>query len=380
MTATSPSSSSAISPWAWGLVLGLVYALLLAIALLGAGLALLTDQRLEALFTFANQPWAGLLVGLLATALLQSSSTVTTIIVGLVAGGLPISLAIPMVMGSNVGTTVTNTLVSLAQGGDQEDFERAFGAATVHDFFNLWSLLLFFPLELTTHGLEHLALAGSHWLQGMSLPGLTGFNPIQASTQPLVHLAMTVIHPLPSVWGGLALLVGGMLLIFLSIGGLGRLLKQLLLGPAQGLLKRVLGQSGILALGAGLLITVLVQSSSTTTSLIVPLAGLGLLSLEEVYPFTLGANVGTCLTALLAALAVTQNPEAALAIALVHLLFNIGGVLVFYGLPGLRKLPLVCARRLAHFAAHRRYWALIYLLAVFFLLPGCGLLLSLPRS
>lgn len=377
---TSPSSLPASPTWAWGLVLGLAYTLLLAIALMSAGLGLVTDQRLESLFAFATQPWAGLLVGLLATALLQSSSTVTTIIVGLVAGGLPISVAIPMVMGSNVGTTVTNTLVSLAQGSDQADFERAFGAATVHDFFNLCSLLLFFPLELTTHSLERLALAGSHLLQGINLPGLAGLNPIQALTQPLVHLALIGIQPLPSIWGGLGLLVLGILLIFLSIGGLGRGLKQLFLGPAQGLLKRVLGQSGILALGAGLVVTLLVQSSSTTTSLIVPLAGLGLLSLEEVYPFTLGANVGTCLTALLAALAVTQNPEAALAIALVHFLFNIGGVLVFYGLPGLRNLPLVCARRLAHIAAHRRYWALIYLFTVFFLLPSCGLLLSLPRS
>ena len=85
-------------------------------------------------FEFASHPVAGLMIGLVATALIQSSSTVTSIIVGLVAGGLPIETAIPMVMGANIGTTVTNTIVSLGHIRNKEEFKRAFASATIHDF------------------------------------------------------------------------------------------------------------------------------------------------------------------------------------------------------------------------------------------------------
>ena len=120
--------------------------------------------------------------------------------------------------------------------------------------------------------------------------------------------------------------------------------------------------------------TVLVQSSSTTTSLIVPLAGTGVFSLRQVYPFTLGANIGTCITALLAATAVTgANAVFALQIALIHLLYNVAGVIVIYGIPWLRRLPLWAAERLAEATMRRKIYALAYLLVVFFVLPGVAI-------
>ncbi|MEI5617209.1 thymidylate synthase, partial [Streptomyces brasiliscabiei] len=90
-------------------------------------------------------------------ALIQSSSTVTSIIVGLVAGGLPVELAIPMIMGANIGTTVTNTLVSLGHVRYKDEFKRAFASATIHDFFNLLAVAIFLPLEMAFGILEKIS-------------------------------------------------------------------------------------------------------------------------------------------------------------------------------------------------------------------------------
>ena len=91
----------------------------------------------------------------------------------------------------------------------------------------------------------------------------------------------------------------------------------------------------------------MVQSSSITTSTIVPLAGAGVLTLRQIFPFTLGANIGTTVTALLAAITGTV---AALIAAISHLLFNIFGIIIIYGLPFLRAIPLKFAERIADYS------------------------------
>ena len=113
--------------------------------------------------------------------------------------------------------------------------------------------------------------------------------------------------------------------------------------------------------------TISVQSSSITTSVLVPLAASGVLTLENIYPVTLGANVGTTVTALLASLA-TGSP-AAVTVALVHTLFNISGILAFYPISNLRKLPIKMANKLSDIAAERRSLALMYALTMFVIIP-----------
>lgn len=61
---------------------------------------------------------------------------------------LSVRVAIPIIMGANIGTSVTNTIVSLGQSGDRNQFRRAFGGATVHDMFNWLSVVILLPLEL----------------------------------------------------------------------------------------------------------------------------------------------------------------------------------------------------------------------------------------
>ena len=355
----------------WVGVLLLVYLLIAAVGMIGSGFKSTTGERAEELFAFATNPFLGLIVGTLATALIQSSSTVTSIIVGLVAGGLPVATAIPMIMGANIGTTITNTLVSLGHIRDKEEFKRAFAAATVHDFFNLISVVIFLPLEIIFHPLERMGLFLAQGLVGADSLSMKNFNIVKASTKPVVSSFKGITHVLPAPLDGIALIIVGVTLIFLTIVLIGKLLKILMVGRAKEILHTAIGRGPIAGIAAGALITILVQSSSTTTSLMVPLAGSGVFGLSQIYPFTLGANIGTCITALLAATAISgQEAVPALEIAMVHMLYNFLGVVVIYGIPFLCQLPVIGAQKLADVASERKYLAFAYIVAVFFVIPA----------
>ncbi len=362
----------------WLGVIALVYILIFAAGLIGTGFKTIAGEQTQQLFEFAKNPFAGLLVGTLCTALIQSSSTITSIIVGLVAGGLPVAIAVPMIMGANIGTTITNTLVSLGHVKNRQEFQRAFAAATIHDFFNLISVVIFLPLELATHFLEKVGLFLAKFFVEIESINVENFNLIQATTKPLTIFIKKFSHILPSPLDGIAIIFLGISLIFLSIFYLGKLLKILMVNKAKNMLHTAIGKGAITSIFSGTLVTMLVQSSSTTTSLIVPLAGNGLLTLEEIYPFTLGANIGTCITALLAATAVVTNQVAALEIAMVHLLYNLVGTIIIYGIPFLRNTPIWSAKNLAKIASDREYLAIVYIITTFFLIPA--ILLIFTRS
>lgn len=353
----------------WVLVAALVYLLICAVGLIGSGFKSATGDHAKELFAFATNPFAGLVVGTIATALIQSSSTVTSIIVGLVAGGLPVAVAVPMVMGANIGTSITNTIVSLGHVREKKEFARAFSAATVHDFFNLFSVVIFLPLEISFGFLEKIGsgLASAFGVQDASMKGL---NFVKAATAPVVNTVKHTVEPMGDVTGGIALITIGIVLIFLSISYIGKLLKALMVGRAKDIMHSAIGKGPVSGIASGTLVTVLVQSSSTTTSLMVPLAGSGAFGLKQIYPFTLGANIGTCITALLAATAVTGDTAAALQIAFIHLTYNVLGVLFIFGVPFLRYLPVFAAEWLGETASENKMIALAYILGVFFVIPG----------
>ncbi|MCU0537788.1 MAG: Na/Pi symporter [Hydrococcus sp. Prado102] len=359
-----------IPTYIWIGIIALVYLLIVAVGIISDGFKLAAGDKATQLFQFATNPLAGLIVGTLTTALIQSSSTVTSVIVGLVAGGLPVTVAVPMVMGANIGTTITNTLVSLGHIRNKEEFRSAFAAATIHDFFNLICVIIFLPLEITTHFLEKFASFFANFLFSNTSIGFNGFDLIQVATVPVINLLKVATKTFSPPWDGIALIGSGLILIFVSILYMGKLLKLAIVGQAKTLLKSAIGRGSLVGIFSGMFVTMLVQSSSTTTSLIVPLAGTGLLSLEEIYPFTLGANIGTCITALIAATAVLNNHLAAMQIAMVHLFFNVSGVTLIYGTPFLRRLPILAAQTLAKVASYRKYIAFVYIFSVFFLIPA----------
>ncbi|UJF22809.1 Na/Pi symporter [Shewanella sp. OMA3-2] len=355
----------------WFSLVASLYLLLLAVAMISTGFKLASGEQAMALFEFASHPITGLMVGLTATALIQSSSTTTSIIVGLVAGGLPLQIAIPMIMGANIGTTLTNTLVSLGHLRCQHEFRRAFAGATVHDFFNLLAVSIFLPLEIMFGLLEKL----SSWIVApfatMSSSGSIGFDFIKPMTKPVTQFITTQLQFENPIINGAIVIGLGIFILFFAVLFMGQQLKTLMVGRAETILKTALGRGPCHGIAAGTAVTVLVQSSSTTTSLIVPLIGNNIITLKEAYPFTLGANIGTCITALLAAMAVSgEHAILGLQIALVHLCFNVLGVLVLYGIPLFRNVPIHCAEWLAEKAQQNKLTVVAYIATVFFIIPA----------
>ncbi len=347
---------------------------------LGDGFKLLGGNLLYAFFSATENPFIALMVGLLATTLVQSSSVTTSMVVGLVAAPdnpLPLANAVPIIMGANIGTTVTNTIVSIAHIRSSEEFRRAFSVATCHDFFNLLSVLVMLPLEVTTGVLSRSASALADRLDIGSTSTFEGpLAPVLAAgTTPLKALTASLFDA--PHWQGVVIVIGSGLMIFGALALLVRVLRSTLLVIAEPFLQNALGHSGLTSLAIGCVITAMVQSSSITTSLLVPLAGVGLMTLEQAFPVTIGANVGTTITALMASLAVSgPNAHAGVEIALTHLAFNIAGTLLIYPWAPIRNLVLGAVRWFANVAVRSKLAAISYLLVLFFGLPALAAFLS----
>lgn len=364
------------------LAIGTLYMLIVAIGVIGDGFKGLGKDAAEGLFDFATNPFIALFVGVLATAIIQSSSTTTTLVVTAVgAGALPIEVAVPMIMGANIGTSVTNTLASFGHAGHKDEFRRAFAASTVHDFFNLFAVIILLPIEIFFHPIQRSAesLAGAFF--GTVLPDPGQADLVGTLTDPVVDLlgmdGLTGLLPGSDVVAGTLTILLGVAMIFFAVSWLGKILQVLMVGRAKAILEKSVGGHPLTAMGAGMLVTIAVQSSSVTTSVMVPFAGSGALTTRQIYPLTLGANVGTTVTALIAAMAVTgDGAKLALTIALVHTLFNVFGILIIYGLPFLRSLPLLGAETLAHVAAERKIYAVAWVLTVFIIVPALAILIK----
>ncbi|XP_047441255.1 sodium-dependent phosphate transport protein 2A [Mugil cephalus] len=393
-----------------------------------------------------SNPVAGLVVGILVTVLVQSSSTSTSIIVSLVASGLlEVRSAVPVIMGSNIGTSVTNTIVAMMQAAERTEFQRAFAGATIHDCFNWLSVLVLLPLEVASGlmtRLSHLLVTSLRLEPGEEAPEL-----LKVITEPVTKLIIqldkcvitgiamgnedmrnrslvkewcqtdlvmsvgnatkdncgTSHHnlswssrvkcrhlfasaELSDLTVGLILLAASLAVLCSCLLLLVKLLNSLLKGQVAKVIHKVINTdlpypfgwlAGYIAMFVGAGVTFLVQSSSVFTSAMTPLVGIGVISLERAYPLTLGSNIGTTATALLAAMASPGNKlAAAIQIALCHLFFNVFGILLWYPVSFMR-LPIRMARVLGERTAKYRWFAVLYLLLCFLLLPSLVLGLSL---
>jgi sodium-dependent phosphate cotransporter len=353
-------------------VLALIYVFLVGVSLLESGVKVMGADTQERLFEGVSNPLAGLFVGILGTVLVQSSSASTSVIVGIVASGaLGVDDAVPMIMGANIGTTVTNTLVSLGSIRQSEEFKRAFAAATVHDFFNLIAVAILLPLELITGWLSGAAEWISEQLVGSA--GVEYNSPIKRWVKEPVGWIEDLISDFgaeTNVLGTIMVLLG-LVVVLLALTFITRNMRRLIADRIERSLNAVLGKgAGTVAILLGVVITVAVQSSSITTSIMVPLAAAGVVSLHNIYPVTLGANVGTTITALLAALAAANTN--ALTIGLVHTLFNVTAILILYPIAKVREIPIRLAQGLAGVAVARPTLAISYVVTVFIVVPLIG--------
>jgi len=365
-------------PWLARLILLLlmVYAFLAAIELFKSAIGMIGQGAADRLFSGLENPFAGLAVGILVTALMQSSSVTTSMVVALVGSGeLELQYAVPIVMGANIGTSITCALVSLGHVTRSAEFRRAFAGATAHDVFNLLSVTLLFPLELATGYLRH----GAQWLvRALPLEAVGGefHSPVKTAVEWLAELVQSCVQrPLGLAEGKLlaallALLAAAIIVAALLV--ITKNMRVLIADRIEQWLNRVLSRSGLLGLAIGAVITAAVQSSSITTSLLVPMFGAGVLKLEAGFPIMLGANIGTTITALLAS---TVTGPAGLTIALVHLLFNLSGTLAFFPFKFTRRIPIRLSEKLADLALRNWVWIVVYLVGVFILVPLAGILI-----
>jgi len=360
----------------FALIVSLLYLFLVGVKLLEGGIKALGSDFTDTLFEGVTNPLAGLFVGILATVLVQSSSVTTATIVGLVAAGvLDVGSAVPMIMGANIGTTVTNTIVSMAHMRRTEEFRLALTAATMHDFFNLLAVAVLLPFEVATGFLEWSAEKITSVLVGSEGLGGSFDSPIKGAVKWLAGIIEDVIESAFSAGtaAGTVGIIVGIGLIFLTLTFITKNMRLLVASRIERSLNAALARSGLVGITVGIIVTVAVQSSSITTSILIPLAASGVLTIPNAFPITLGANLGTTVTALLAALG--AGAANGLTIAIVHTLFNFVAIAVFYPWPPLRRVPIVLAGRLADLAVERRVWAVAYLLVAFIAIPLLGIVI-----
>lgn len=438
------------------LLLGFLYMFICSLDILSSAFQLVGGKAAGDIFqdnSILSNPLAGLVIGVLVTLLVQSSSTSSSIVVSMVSSGLlTVQLAVPIIMGTNIGTSVTNTLVAMTQAGDRSTFRRAFAGATVHDFFNWLSVLVLLPLEMATGYLYEVTklIIASFNIESGEPPEL--LNVItDVLTESIIQLDQSVISGIATgdpearnkslikkwcltftnttlknvtvpgtenctsptlCWTdgnqtftlknisetyniekckhlfvdvalsdlavGLILLAMSLLVLCSCLILIVKLLNSMLKGQVAAVIKKILNTDfpfpfgwvvGYIAILVGAGMTFVVQSSSVFTSAITPLVGIGVISIERAYPLSLGSNIGTTTTAILAAMASPGDTLGnALQIALVHFLFNVTGIVLWYPIP-ITRIPIRLAKSLGSITANHRWFAAVYIICCFFLLP-----------
>jgi sodium-dependent phosphate cotransporter len=339
---------------------------MLSLELMASAFNLLGRNIIEEIIRATSNPFISLFIGLLSTAIVQSSSTTTSMIVAVVASGaLSFQSAVPMIMGANIGTTITSTIVSLGHIIDKKAFRKAFSVAILHDFFNILVTLILFPLEYYFGLLSRLASSVTGQVFGIARAPSTL---IKLTVKPIADYVTGLTNQ-----NGLLLLIVSVLLLFFTIRYITNLLKKLVIGESQKRMDKYVFNSPVASLLWGAGFTATIHSSSTATSLIVPLVAANKLSIKKAFPFVMGANIGTTITALIASV---SKSEAALSIALAHVLFNIVGVLIFFPIPAVRNIPVHLARYLGSLTVRNRLVGLVYIMLTFFLIPFILIYLS----
>lgn len=378
-----------------------LWVFLVGLKIMGDAFKTLGGCEAGTLFDFVDNPIAGLMIGVLSTVLVQSSSTSTSVVVSMVGSGiLSVTQAVPVIMGANIGTTVTSTIVAVGQIHDKVQFERAFSAATVHDMFNILSVIVLLPIEVIFHPLRELSLALVS--DGTASDGEEWNTPLDKIVKPVSGLFLKVNkkiitkaaekkisckdvttilkggmfhgHTSDNVAGAICLVIS-LILTIAALLAIVKLLNLLLLSTVEKQIKKALRMNGYIMMVIGAGVTFVVQSSSITTSVLTPLVGIDLIGLEQMYPMVLGANIGTTGTAFLASL--VSAKDEAVQIAICHLFFNIFGIILWYPIPFMRRVPMKLARGMGYIASELKWFPLLYIAALFVAIPGALLGISL---
>ena len=335
---------------------------LFSIELMSSAFSHVSKDAANSILQATANPFIGLFIGLLVTALIQSSSTVTSMIIALVAvGSVNFSDAIYMIMGANIGTTLTSTIVSLGYIAKRDEFKRAIAAGTLHDFFNILTVLILFPLEYYYGFISELAMYVTS-LFGIG-PGTSGSTGNLFRILPFSSLAEWMVNLIDSP---ILIVLIAFALLFSSIKFFSRVISKILMGESQERLKLFIFDSTSKSFAFGTLFTAAIQSSSVTTSVVVPFAATGKIQLNRIMPFILGSNIGTTITAFIAAIV---RSDLVMSIAMTHLIINLIGVIIFMPIPAMRTILMQLANGFGELTSRHRIVGLIYVVFTFFLVP-----------
>ncbi len=389
------------------------YLFFLSIAAMGEGMKVSFKDALKTylLENAANfDELVSFVIGILGTSLVQSSSTVTAMAVVLTQEAIvPLIISVGIVHGANLGTSVTSSLVAFAaetqamSGNPLRDlrallfqkrrpgFHRAVSTAVVHGLFNaIMVTMILLALELPFGIIHHASEATAGTIGALAARGgpvvevLEWISPT-TWTKPVVMLGLDAGLP------GWSIVLAGFGFLFWSLKGFSRTMKSIVLfdtheediGRTVEILgHRLLGKTPFDTFVRGLVLTFLVQSSSATTSMVVPFAAMGFFSVRKVFPFILGANIGTTATALLAAASAIGQPgfEAGMTIALSHFYLNVLAVVLVVAIPPLRTSILGLTEWLADAAARAPVALLGYLFTMSVVVPAVVYFLPLQLA
>ncbi|TAE19834.1 MAG: hypothetical protein EAZ95_01100 [Bacteroidetes bacterium] len=355
---------SAPAQWTLGVALvGLLWAFLVMLKVMIVAFKMLNAEAVAQILAASANPFLCLFIGLLTTALVHSSSTITAMTIAIVASGtISPTSAVYMIMGANIGTTITATMVALGHATRRKEFRKAISASMAHHFFNLFSVFIFFPLEYYSGFLTYISQHTAVWFtQNISMNVGYVFSPIDVLILPVARFILYCL-------GNQALLG-----IFVAVWALfyvlqfaTKLFEKIWVNLNESPLQVYLFHSPLQALVLGTFITALLQSSTVVTSLIVPIVAANKISIKRVFPFIMGANLGTTFKAII--LASSAN-ESAMSVAFMHFYLNVLGILFFFPLPALRNVPVMLARRMGKLTLSSRLFGFGYISLIFFLLP-----------
>ncbi len=298
-----------------------LYFFVSAIMLIKGSATQIAEQITESIVLVIRDTTSGVFAGWIGTALLHSSGGFDSIVVAFVSSGvMPLGLAVSTVVGAEVGTTVTPFLISvLNQVRKKENQSAVFNVTMTHVLYNLCTLALFYPAELFFGLLTSIALQGSNVFMGTSI--LSSSPDLLAFSTPWIPLLLKYIPP----WIGVVI---GAVVLVLALSSMERYMSDIFNMPRSWNLIRATFQHPVRSFFAGLLFTILIPSTTVMVSLLVPLATSGVLGVDHyILPYILGANIGTTLAVMLAAMA-TGDPVA-MGVWFVQFSINVFGAVLF---------------------------------------------------
>lgn len=258
-------------------ILAALFIFLFALDLMISSLQHLGKTAAETIILATSNPFTGLFIGLLITAIIQSSSATTSMVVALVASGaITLEGAVPIIMGANVGTTITSTIVSLGFITRKKEFRRAVSAGTYHDFFNILTVVILFPLEYYFGFLSGLSSSIASFLFNQPIgPSKTNFSFLGSGFNPIIDFLVN------NIGNGFLLALLSFALLFGSILFFRKVLTKLLGFGSQDRFQKFFFQHPLKSFGWGLVTTAAIRSSSVTTSLVVPLVAKKVVKLKK---------------------------------------------------------------------------------------------------